>query len=205
MGEAELEEQPEPTMLEAPAEAPTRAMRRADIVSESAEFFDLFIDPRSVTVEPGKSAEFILEILNRSAVDDRVRLEVHGIPHAWADLPRGFTPIPAGERAELRFKVTPPRDAATSYGRQKFSIQMESQRQRAIRPEVSAELDISPFEAFDVTMLPREVRLPAAVMVSITNQGNQAVDYAVVARESEDKVRFIGERGTRADSARANG
>ncbi len=182
------------TVIAAPEDAPTQTMRR-DMSEPDADAFALFIAPRSADVEPGRSAEFVLEILNRSAIDDRVRLEIGGIPNSWVDLSPGFTPIPAGERAELRFRVTPPRTPETSYGRQRFRIELEAQRSATPRPTVHGELNIATFEAFEVVMQPRDVKLPETVTVSVTNQGNQPAEYAVVARESEGKVKVSGERG----------
>lgn len=183
------------TIIAAPEDAPTQTMRREVAADEAEDTFGLYIAPRSAEVEPGRSVEFVLEILNRSAIDDRVRLEIGGIPQTWVDLSKGFTPLPAGERVELRFRITPPRSADTSHGRQRFRIELEAQRNANKRPSVKGELNISTFEAFDVVMTPRELRLPETVAISIMNKGNQTAEYAIVARESEDRIKFVGERG----------
>ncbi|HFC12558.1 MAG TPA: FHA domain-containing protein, partial [Anaerolineae bacterium] len=187
--------QPVMPIIAAPEDAPTRTMRRERAAQAAEDTFGLYIDPRAAEVEPGNSAEFVLEILNRSAIDDRVRLEISGIPQPWVDLPHGFPPVPAGERAEVRFRITPPRRPNTSHGRQRFRIELEAQRNPDKKPSVKGELNIGTFEAFDVAMSPRTVRLPETIRISITNQGNQTAEYAVVARESEENIRFTGERG----------
>ena len=182
-------------IVESEPDAVTQMLPRDEEAEQARELFGLFIDPRVASVEPGRSAEFVLEILNRTHLDDRVRLDISGVPQSWVDLPRGFTPLPAGERAELRFRVEPPRSSEASYGRQRFRIELESQNNATIRPAVNGELNISTFEAYDVTMKPRDVRLPQQVIVSLTNQGNQTAEYGVIAREPEDRIKFVGERG----------
>ena len=156
--------------------------------------FELFLDQTSISAEPGFSAEIIAEVHNGTASDDRVRLNVQGLPPAWIHLPSGFQSVPAGESIEIPVRISPPRDIQTEAGRHRFRIEIRSQRNPNLKVGKSGNLQIEAFEAFEVDITPREMTLPAKMRVLLTNRGNAPTEFSIIAREPEQKIQFEGAR-----------
>ncbi|MGB1250793.1 MAG: protein kinase domain-containing protein [Candidatus Promineifilaceae bacterium] len=157
--------------------------------------YELFFDQTDVVAEPGFSADIIVEAHNYTSYDDRIRLNVQGINPSWVVLPSGFQAIKAGKTIEIPLKITPPRETTTEAGRQRFRVDLVSQRDSTMRVGQSINLLVESFESFEVDITPREMVLPAKMRVVLTNRGNVATEYRILAREPEEKIKFEGERG----------
>ena len=161
----------------------------------TSEPLGLFLPSDQISVEPGQQVQFKVEVVNRSAVDDRVSLRVHGLPGNWAMPPSEFRNLPAGETIQLSITLRPPKHRSTPTGRQRFRIELVSQQHPNMKVGTSASLIISTFVAFEASMDPNQVRLPGSVTVSVHNTGNAPGDFSVVARDRQGGLRFKGERG----------
>ncbi|MBK8901955.1 MAG: protein kinase [Anaerolineaceae bacterium] len=161
----------------------------------TSEPLGLFLPSDQVNVEPGQQVQFKVEVVNRSPVDDRVSLRVHGLPGAWAAPPGEFRNLPAGETIQLSITIRPPKHRSTPTGRQRFRIELVSQRHPDAKVGTTASVIIGTFVAFEASLEPNQVRLPGSVTVQIHNTGNAPGDFSVVARDRQGGLRFKGERG----------
>ncbi|MEZ4592746.1 MAG: protein kinase [Chloroflexota bacterium] len=161
----------------------------------TAEPLGLFLPSDQITVDPGQQVQFKVEVVNRSAVDDRVSLRVHGLPGNWATPPGEFRNLPAGETIQLTITIRPPKHRSTPTGRQRFRVELVSQQHPNIKVGTTASLMIGTFVAFDASLEPNQLRLPGSVTVSVHNTGNAPGDFSVVARARQEGLRFRGERG----------
>lgn len=149
----------------------------------------IFLAQERISAEPGRPVELNVEVLNQGPIDDRVRLRVIGLPESWVVLPRQFETVPAGERVNLNMQIQLPRRSAPS-GRQRFRIELVSQRYPDARIGAGADVFAEAFERFDVSMTPTEVQLPDEVLVTVRNLGNAPAVYTVSGRSDGDQIRF---------------
>ncbi|MCI0644472.1 MAG: protein kinase [Chloroflexi bacterium] len=177
------------------SELPTNAELAERQPAVSVSPLEIFLTRDQVSVEPGEQVELNVEVLNRSNVEDRVNLRVHGLPSDWVVLPDQFVTIPAGETVRIPLVIQPPRQANTPAGRQRFRIELFAQQHRDAKAAASADLYLGTFEAFEASVEPRQLRLPGVVRVSLQNTGNTATDFSLVGRDPEGRLQFRGERG----------
>lgn len=155
----------------------------------------LFLAQDRLSVEPGRDVELQVEIVNRSDRDDRVNLRIQGLPDSWYTLPREFTTIPAKGTVPITVMIRPPRRGTTPAGRQRFRVELVSQQFPQLKVAANGSLDLGAFEAFEATLEPRQVRVPAAVSVNIRNVGNTPLELGVVGDDDHGSLRFRGQRG----------
>jgi serine/threonine protein kinase len=155
----------------------------------------LFLANDTFPVEPGQEVAITAEVVNRSQVDDRVSLRLHGLPPDWITTPNEFVALPAGETVQITAAVRPPRRPDTPSGRQRFRLTLVSQQHEELKLGQSASLQIGTFTAFEARMNTEELRAPGIALVVIQNTGNVAADFSLVARERQGGLRFRGERG----------
>ena len=155
----------------------------------------LFLPNDTFSVEPGQPVAVTVEVVNQSQVADRVSLQVQGLPPAWLLTPGQFVNLPPGETVQLSVSIQPPRQRGTPVGRQRFRLELVSQRQPEAELGANATLLIAPFVAFEAALEPAQLTLPGVVVVAIHNVGNATADFSVVARERAGALRFEGERG----------
>jgi pSer/pThr/pTyr-binding forkhead associated (FHA) protein len=177
-----------PTAVESNAEPSTPTTERGAPVA-------IFLGQETLAIEPGQEAEVMIEVLNRSDVNDRVNLRVHGLPSDWLALPGEFVAAPAGESVQIPLLIHPPRQTDTPAGRQRYRIELVSQQHPDAEAALNATLVLGSFEAFEANLEPEEIRLPGTVQVTIVNSGNKSNDFSLVGRDPEEFIRFRGERG----------
>jgi serine/threonine protein kinase len=161
----------------------------------SSEPLGLYLPNDQIAVDPGQQVQFKVEVVNRGQIDDRVSLRIHGLPGSWAMPPGEFRNLPAGETIQLPVTIRPPKHRSTPTGRQRFRVELVSQRHPSAKVGTTASLMIGTFVAFEANLDNSEVLLPGSVMVSIHNTGNAPADFSVVARDRQGGLRFKGERG----------
>ncbi len=72
----------------------------------------LSAEPRRVSVAPGASAEFVLQVQNLTALVDQIALRVDGVPANWVQVIPPYLPVFAQGTASARVVVAPPADPA---------------------------------------------------------------------------------------------
>lgn len=155
----------------------------------------IFLPNNNISVNPGQRAEVKVEVVNNSQMDDRVSLRVLGLPAAWVSAPNEFRNLPAGESIQFTVVIAPPKHRSTPTGRQRFRLELVSQRHPDAKPAASAFLIIGTFVAFEARMEPTQVTLPGKVMVTVQNTGNVTSYFSVLAHDELNELQFKGERG----------
>ncbi|VAW42788.1 serine/threonine protein kinase [hydrothermal vent metagenome] len=155
----------------------------------------LYLPNDQISVDPGQQVQFKVEVVNRGQIDDRVSLRVHGLPGSWAMPPSEFRDLPAGETIQLPVTIRPPKHRSTPTGRQRFRLELVSQRHPSTKVGATASLMIGTFVAFEANLDKSHLKLPDSVTVSIHNTGNAPADFSVVARDRHEGLRIRGERG----------
>lgn len=177
------------TQSQPPATPPPAAIEPA------ASPLALFLTREQIPVDPGQRAEMTVEVLNRSSSDDRVGLRVQGIPGSWVTLPDGFVSVPAGQTVSLTLSFRPPRQITTPAGRQRFRIELVSQRHPDLRLGENAFLQLGTYVAFEASLDGEQLRVPGTAVVRVQNTGNAPANFSVVARDPQGVLQFRGETG----------
>lgn len=154
----------------------------------------LYLSRDKIPATPGQPVQISVEVVNRGSVDDRVRLRVDGLPDDWVTQ-EGFKNVPVGGHVNLTVTVRPPRSSSTPTGRQRFRLELVSQRQPQLRMGTNASLFISSFVEFEAALDQPLVKLPATVTVTIRNTGNGPGDFSLVAQDRQGGLQFQGETG----------
>jgi serine/threonine protein kinase len=178
-----------------PTIAGTAIMTPALENGDESEPLSIFLPNDRISVEPGEPANVKVEVVNHSNTDDRVTLRVHGLPDNWVSTPDNLSNCRKTKRCSCSSLSGPPRHRSTPSGRQRFRIELVSQKFPGITAGATASLLIGPFVAFEAGLEEAEVRLPGIVTVNLHNTGNTAGDFSVVARDHERLLTFRGERG----------
>lgn len=181
-----------PTPSRQLAEQPTNPPAAS---SSTPEPLALFLAQDRLTVEPGREVELQVEVVNRSDRDDRVNIRIQGLPDSWFTLPREFATVPAGGTVPMSLSIRPPRRGNTPAGRQRFRVELVSQQFPNAKIAANGSLELGAFEAFEATLEPRDVKVPATVNVNIRNVGNAPLELSVVGDDAHGAVRFRGQRG----------
>ena len=147
--------------------------------------YDVFIDRPESIVAPGRPERLLVEVVNRTTQDDRVRVDLLGIPPTWYSIPNGWTFAPAGERVQLPVTFNPPRNASTTPGQQTFQVQLLSQNTPDIPPSANGILNVDPFESFQAKLETEHLkRLSNVARLSVENRGNRTLNLDVIPREA---------------------
>ncbi|MCB8920181.1 MAG: protein kinase [Ardenticatenaceae bacterium] len=174
---------------------PTQQMQvQTGAASSTPTSLGLYLSRDKISVTPGQPVQLTVEVVNRSEVADRVRLRVSGIQEDWVTL-EGFKDIAAGATVPLTVTIRPPRSAKTPTGRQRFRLELVSQKQPTIQVGTTASLFIGTFVEFEASLDGAEIRLPATVTVMIRNTGNGVGEFSLVGQDRQNGLRFQGERG----------
>jgi len=150
----------------------------------------IFMAQDRLSIEPDQLLTFQLDVVNRSDVDDRVKLQLQGLSPDWVQLPNQFTQAPAGETVQLPVQVKIPRQSGIPTGRQRFRLQLISQRYPDQRPAVTVSLDIKSFEQFNLRLRPPRLVVPGTVQVEVRHTGSSPSSVAVSGRDHTDHLRF---------------
>ncbi|MFQ5399065.1 MAG: protein kinase [Anaerolineae bacterium] len=190
-GQAELLESPPGATTPKVADIPDAATTRP---RTTVELLGLYLPRDRVSVEPGQRVELTVEVVNRSSTDDRVSLRAIG-PEGVVQAPGEFVSVPAGETAQLKVIIAPPRSRKTPTGRQRLRLELISQKHPELKLAATAWLLLGAFVDFEASMDQDQVKLPALITVTIRNTGNAPADFSLVARDRQGAIRFHGEKG----------
>lgn len=150
----------------------------------------IFLARERIATEPGKITELEVEVVNRTAVSDRVRVRVQGLPTDWVNIAEGFTNVPANSSATFKVRITAPRRASTPVGRQRFRLEVVSQRHTDLDVAAQASLLLAGYTAFTAEVTPRELSLPGTAVVTLQNQGNTPTQFLLTLDDDDGQIQF---------------
>ncbi len=175
-------------------EAPTQAHSTPSDSTPEPDPLGLYLSRDKIPATPGQPVQIAVEVVNRGKIDDRVRLRVDGLPDDWVTQ-EGFKDVPVGGHVNLTVTVRPPRSSSTPTGRQRFRLELVSQKQPQVQVGTTASLFIGSFVEFEAALDQSLVKLPATVTVTIRNTGNGPGDFSLVAQDRQGGLQFRGETG----------
>ena len=181
-----------PAQQASPSERTTYAASQPPVQPAPLE---IFLSQERIMLEPGRQASLTAEIVNRGERDDKVAIQVQGLPDSWVQVEKGLILVPAGDAITTQIVLAPPRAAEATAGRHRFRVALRSREYSESRPAASASLILGTFAAFEAALDPTDVRLPGTVVVNLANTGNTQSDLSVTGRENQGKLSFEGERG----------
>lgn len=162
---------------------------------EVGEPLAIFLPNDRISVDPGQRVDVKVEVVNNTQRDDRVSLRVVGLSPSWIVTSSEFVDLPANETRQIIVSIRPTKHRSTPSGRQRFRLEVVSQRNANAKVGVGAFLVVGTFEAFEASLDVEQVVMPGIAVVSVTNTGNTTSYFSVVARDSLGMLRFKGERG----------
>ncbi len=189
-----IQESEQPTQTHSASLSSTPTPPAAATGTPTPDPLGLYLSRDKIPATPGQPVQISVEVVNRGSVDDRVRLRIDGLPDDWVTQ-EGFKDVPVGGHVNLTVTVRPPRSSSTPTGRQRFRLELVSQKQPQLKIGTNASLLISSFVEFEATLDQPMVKLPATVTVTIRNTGNGPGDFSLVAQDRQGGLQFQGETG----------
>jgi serine/threonine protein kinase len=150
----------------------------------------VFIEKEKLSVEPGKSVELSLILLNQSQLVDQFSIAVEGIPPRWLPAPLPPVNLMPGDQNQVLINLLPPKNPKSRAGRYPLSIRVSSQQSPDEIVEVKAILTVTSYTAFHSEMHPQRIRTEKPARIRIDNLGNLPDTYTIALRDQADEVRF---------------
>ena len=172
----------------------------AEAAAESAEVFEypplapekiqLNIEVLHLQVTPGTMAAMQVEIVNRSDVVDHFRVEMSGLPPAWASVPVEPLFLLPNSRDTTSITFHPPMSSTSAAGEHAFEVRVVARAQDITSAAVQGVLEIGPFYSFVIDMEPERITSGKRVQLSIVNSANTFGKYTLQARDREQALSF---------------
>lgn len=184
----------------APEPAPAPAVQPVAAPAEqdgSFEYPPLVPDKIQINIEtlhllvtPGTMAAMQIEIINRSDVVDHFRVELSGLPAAWATVPAEplFLLPNAHDTTSITFH--PPMSSTSAAGEHAFEVRVVARAQGITSAAVQGVLEIGPFYSFVIDMEPERIPSGRRVQLTIHNSANTFGKYTLQARDREQALTF---------------
>jgi hypothetical protein len=166
----------------------------------------------NVSVTPGGSAQFAVEVRNLGTVVDRYRCDIVGVDAIWVTVvPSSIELFPnrdLGERDRRpdepptvgRFTVTvhPPREPEALARQWPVGALVASEHDPSNRVVEETTITILPFGALEASLHPVVIsgRLGAATTLELTNRGNRPEEVSIVANDPAERIDFKIDRTT---------
>jgi len=144
--------------------------------------------PAAIAVEPGGSANMLLDIINAGNAPDDFTITLNDIPPYWVSLPRQPIHIAPDDSVSVRIILHPPRISSSTFGTQPFTVQVASLNNPQVYTAVQGHMQITGFHEFAVEVQPQRIRSTHRAYVLITNQGNVPASYRLAADASQPEI-----------------
>jgi hypothetical protein len=152
-------------------------------------------------IEPGKVLTSALTIHNRGGRAATFQIYTEGIDPNWVSFSQQEVNLAADERVQVQMQIAPPRQAETEAGIHTFSWIAISPDYPGWQQSESVRIVVEPFHHVAWgSLTPASVQSAAfrrsgSSLLSITNMGNQPVDYLLWGKDLRDECRLQFEAG----------
>ncbi|MBN2549620.1 MAG: DUF11 domain-containing protein [Anaerolineales bacterium] len=150
----------------------------------------VLLDTPSLGVAPGRNAEIVMTLFNRSAEPDTFRVTIDGIPASWIPHPSLTASIPGNSQREMRIELQPPRTPESRAGRHSVMLHVASQHAPDQIVELRMALTISAFSLFITELHPRQIWSGSTGQIVIRNQGNLPETFTVSWDDPQQELAF---------------
>ena len=163
---------------------------------EDARSILVNIIKQAADVEVTQTAEYEFEIVNAGRIVAGFQLSIAGVPAEWVQVTPRVVNLNEGQRALVRAGITPPRSPESVAGKHKINVVVTSPNYPGQRNLTEVDLNIAPYTDFIVgTINPRQKNISwkehrGRVLLPVTNQGNSAATFNVMAVDEENACAF---------------
>lgn len=144
----------------------------------------------SLELEPGRSANLNVQILNQQRQVDHFSLNVIGLPQAWVTVPETALRLAPGDRGSLRLQIAPPRDSSSTAGEHPFTIQAVSRANPSQTAQAQSKLHLAPFSQLDLSLARNSFTNKGSTQIRIANRGNAPETMRLVADQAEEALKL---------------
>lgn len=140
----------------------------------------LGLRPADLTVEPGKSAAATVDLHNRGALPEQVRVSVEGIE--WGVVLPDVLTLAPGERAQATLHISPPRSPEARAGVYGFQVVARPERLADSRFSTVGQLAVSAYSEFRFELLDPRARTGwtrGHYTARVRNNGNLALPFTL--------------------------
>ena len=154
------------------------------------ERIQVTIESPFLQVTPGTQVAMPIEVVNRSDLVDHFRVDLIGLPAAWATTPKEPLLLLPNSRNTTSVTFHPPMNANSTAGEHAFEVRVSARAQGIVSPSIQCSLDIQPFYSYVVDMEPERIPAGRYVQVTINNSANSFGKYTLQARDREQALTF---------------
>lgn len=150
------------------------------------------LEPASVAVSPGTSAEVTLHLRNAGEIVEAYRLELVGAPAGWGAVEPAELSLYPGTAGTATVAFSPPAGTEPEAGTYPFALRVVPvERPEQVEVPEGA-VEVLPAVDLDARLLARtrHGRLGARFQIAVRNAGNAAALIAVSAAEPDGKLRL---------------
>jgi eukaryotic-like serine/threonine-protein kinase len=150
----------------------------------------VFVENPELQVDPGRSVNVTLIMLNQGSLVDHFRISIRGLPGAWTpSLPPPVQLMPGSQQSVI-LTIQPPRSPQTRAGDYNFAVRVVSQDAPGESVETSLSLKVGAFDGFSSEFHPQRLLDGKAARATIRNQGNRKATYRLSMRDRGEEVSF---------------
>ena len=150
----------------------------------------IFIENASLQVDPGRSVNVNLVMLNQGSVVDHFRISLRGLPNTWTPAIPPPVQLMPGAQQSVILTIQPPRSPQTRAGDYNFAVRVVSQDSPGESVESTLTLSVSAFGGFTTEFHPQRIMAGKAARITVRNQGNRKSKYQVSMRDRGEEVVF---------------
>ncbi len=152
----------------------------------------VYLDTSQFAVAPGNSIPIKLVVVNQSALVDRFKVSLAGIPEGWLSPPSVEVALMPGENQEARLTLQPPFSPESRAGTYPIEIQVTSVGDTKEITRVKANLNVAPFYQFSLDLRPKKQSglVEGSFSIHLLNQSNSDLDIQLSASDPEEACQY---------------
>ncbi|MBX3118362.1 MAG: hypothetical protein KF784_04800 [Fimbriimonadaceae bacterium] len=153
-----------------------------------------------ISVEPGSTIPFSIEIANRSETQDRYELEIEGLDPEWTAVPVPSFTVDRNDLHNEKVFFKPPRVSESLAGNYPFVVKVRSLESGEVRT-AQAVLEIKPFHHMSMEIDPKKASLSGradsmSYELTLINLGNHENTMQLFGSDIDDLIVVDFEEGT---------
>src|SRR5215472_9433130 len=140
----------------------------------------LSVSPARVVVDPGGSAQVVLQVQNRTGVVDDLNVEVLGDAATWTTLDCSKVAVFPEGVGSIQVTIQPPRAASPAAGTIPVGFRVRSTVNPALSTVEECQVDVKPFVEIGGEVAPKTARgrFSANHQLRVINKGNAPVNVS---------------------------
>ena len=148
----------------------------------------IFLEPVTLSVQPGGSAVVKVTIINQSPVVDHFAVSFSGVPAEWLSGAPPEAQLMPGKRYEASLTIQPPSSPKSRAGSYTLTARASSRTAPEDAAEASSILTVTPFYKIDASLHPQKQRSldAGSFSIAVCNQGNADLHILLSGSDAEE-------------------